>query len=195
MNDSARRLERWTPGHTEADRFDAACAVKDRAYAEMMSPRSPEEAEARRSRQRGTWTSGDGGAPHAMLHVLLDGDQPVAVATTFARTIVTEAGPLDVLALSGVAVDPDRQRAGLGERVVRDAFQRIGELGVPLSLYQTGLARGFYEKLGARCVDNWFFDSKAKAPKANPWFDRYVMIYPAEAPWPAGSIDLGGPAY
>ncbi|MEM9252874.1 MAG: GNAT family N-acetyltransferase [Planctomycetota bacterium] len=195
MADPNLRLERWTPGQVEIDRLNAVWALRDRAYAKMMKPLPPEEVEATRARRNAMWTSGDGGAPHAMLHVLIDQDRPVATATTFVRSIVGEAGPLDVLALSGVAVAPDRQNSGFGQRVVRDAFLRLGELSLTVSLYQTGLARGFYEKLGARCVDNWFFDGTSAAPKANPWSDRYVMIYPAGAAWPAGPIDLNGPKY
>ncbi|MEM6334617.1 MAG: GNAT family N-acetyltransferase [Planctomycetota bacterium] len=196
MDEREIEVERWLPGEVAAERLAAAWGVGERAFAEMMRPRPAEEIEAGRKRRLEQWVDGDGGAPHAMLHVALADGEPAATATTFARTVIPEGGEaIEVLALSGVAVEPSRQGGGLGEAVVRDAFARLGELGLSVCLYQTGLARGFYERMGARCVDNWFFDGTSDVVKCNPWTDRYVMIYPGDAAWPTGAIDLNGGHY
>ena len=64
-----------------------------------------------------------------------------------------------------------------------------------VALFQTAIP-SFYQKLGARIIENKFINSKnKKEPESNPWWDRYIMIYPASYAWPTGIIDLNGGGY
>jgi len=89
----------------------------------------------------------------------------------------------------------DRQGSGLGKKIVLAAFERVDHGEFFASLFQTGKARRFYERLGCYVVDNPFVDSTADDPKANPWNDDVAMIYPGDGEWPTGEIDLNGPGY
>ena len=127
--------------------------------------------------------------------VILDGDRVVAHANIFVRRIYCGTEGMDVLALAGVCTDPKVRGQGMGVAIVRKAFEKLAELNLDVCLFQTGVA-SFYEKLGARKIDNQFVNSaNATDQVANPWWDKAVMIYPAEADWPNGKIDLGGPGY
>ena len=43
---------------------------------------------------------------------------------------------------------------------------------------------------------NIFFNSTdANDPNANPWWNEYVMIFPSNANFPLGDIDLNGNGY
>jgi hypothetical protein len=64
-----------------------------------------------------------------------------------------------------------------------------------VSLFQTS-ARGFYEKLGARVVENDFCNRlDEEDPEGNPWNEPYAMIYPGTYDWPDGIIDINGARY
>ena len=101
---------------------------------------------------------------------------------------------MDVLGLAGVKTHPDFRLQGLGARVVRATLAYVDDGTFPLSLFQTNVP-GFYEKLGARLVDNRFVNSLAADPQGRPWWSGHTMIYPAGADWPDGEIDLVGPAW
>ncbi|MEM9881440.1 MAG: GNAT family N-acetyltransferase [Planctomycetota bacterium] len=119
-----------------------------------------------------------------------------ANAATITRRLATPAGPMTVLGLLDVATRPDDRGRGLGARVVRAAFGPVDRGEWPACLFQTGDARRFYEKLGARVVDNRFVDSTGDTPAGGAVFeDTHTMIYPADADWPTGEIDTLGPGY
>ena len=124
-----------------------------------------------------------------------DANSVLAHAMLFRREIFTQSGPLYVGALAAVCVHPDSRGCGWGADVVRAAFDYLPELGVEVSLFQTGV-QAFYEKLGARRIANRFFDgTRADGSKSNPFWDTCAMIYPASFAWPDGDIDLNGAGY
>jgi len=132
--------------------------------------------------------------PDNRNHIIWEAGKPIAAAQTFARTIHFAGQSLTVLALARVCAEPTQQGRGLGAQIVRRAFEPVDSGRYALSLYQTGVP-GFYEKLGAKRVDNEFFNAKADNPDESPWWNDYIMIYPGIADWPAGRIDLNGPGY
>ena len=81
----------------------------------------------------------------SLRYVVWDKDKAVAHGLTFERPVITNAGEISVMALSGVCVLPSYQGKGFGAEIVRRAFERIhgGEFGV--SLFQTTIP-AFYEK-------------------------------------------------
>lgn len=135
--------------------------------------------------------------PMARWHLLHDSESLVAVARTFEREIeFADLGERKrVLALASVCSDPNLRGRGFGIAVVKDAFSRVDEGEFSLSLYQTGVP-GFYEKLGARIIENRFINSLSETdPEANPWWEKFSMIYPAASTWNDGLVDLLGPGY
>jgi predicted N-acetyltransferase YhbS len=119
----------------------------------------------------------------------------VAHGLTFERPVITGAGEISVMALSGVCVLPNYQGKRLGAEIVRRAFGRLHGGEFEVSLFQTTIP-AFYEKLGAISVTNRFVNSRNKThPDTNPWHDPWVMIYPRSHSWPQGQIDLNGPDY
>jgi hypothetical protein len=136
----------------------------------------------------------DARAPRSL--VVLDGGRVIAHALVFARTIRTLEGEMTIAALARVCSDPDRRGEGLGDMVVRAAFAPVDAGDFAFSLFQTShRVRPFYERLGCVLVDNSITNSLGETPKANPFWDEVVMRYPADRPWPAGTIDLRGPGY
>lgn len=128
--------------------------------------------------------------------VIFDGDRLVAHAAIFCRRIGADAGDLTVAGLARVCSAPQERGRGLGEQIVRAAFNPVDDGSFALSLFQTNdEVQPFYEKLGARRVQNRFINSLGEDPKASPWWDSVHMIYPAHANWPEGTIDLRGPGY
>ena len=120
----------------------------------------------------------------------------IAHAAALPRTIGTSQGEMTVLALAQVASDPALRGRGLGQAVVRAAFDAVDHGPFLHSLFQTSHnVQPFYEKLGACVVTNRIFNSLAEDPAANPFWDAVVMRYPAAKPWPSGEIDLRGPGY
>lgn len=127
--------------------------------------------------------------------VIWENECVVAHAHVFVRRISASPTEMDVLALAGVCTDPALRGHGMGTAVVRRSFEKLTELDLDVCLFQTGVVP-FYEKLGARPVENRFANRQnASDPTANPWWDKAVMIYPADADWPEGEIDLGGAGY
>ena len=133
-------------------------------------------------------------ARRARLFVVRRDGVIVAKAGVRPRRIRTPDGELVVAALHGVLCHPTHRGLGLGRAVVRAAFRLVEDGHFPLSFYQTGVP-AFYEKLGARVVDNPVVNSLAFRPPACPFWDDYAMIYPASAPWPEGNIDTLGPGW
>ena len=116
-------------------------------------------------------------------------------AFTFERPMSIDGVETPVMALAQVCVEPQFRGNGLGARLVRSAFQRLPGEEFRLSIFQTTVP-GFYEKLGARTVENRFINSRNPDDSdARPWKDGVIMIYPKGYAWPDGSIDLNGPGY
>ena len=127
--------------------------------------------------------------------VIWEGDRVIAHANIFAREVHTERGSIRLGALSAVCAHPDYRKQGLGARVVRAAFKLIDNGVFPVSLWMTTVPI-FYEKLGARIVENtWANSQNTEDPTTDPWPAEQKMIYPASYAWPAGQIDLNGSAY
>ncbi len=120
----------------------------------------------------------------------------LAKASIFPRLIGTPDGDMVIMALASVTSAPRRRGEGLGAKVVRAAFQQVDLGHFPLALFQTTTpVKPFYEKLGARKVTNKFINTQGEDTDANPWWDPEIMIYPADANWPEGTIDLKGKGY
>lgn len=122
-------------------------------------------------------------------------DGMIAFALVF--PLVVSAGPTDlpVWGLGNVCTHPDHRGHGWARKVLKAAFAHVDESPTPLCLFQTGILE-FYEKLGARKVSNRFINSKApERGDASPWWSPHIMIYPASAAWPEGTIDLNGPGF
>jgi predicted N-acetyltransferase YhbS len=131
----------------------------------------------------------------AVSFAVWDGQEAIAHARTFPRLIHTSMGDLTVMALAAVCVSPQRRGEGLGKLVTEEAFKRIDSGDFKVSLFQTGVPE-FYSRLGARQIGNRFVNRLNTAdPEANPWWDKHIMIYPASADWPEGTIGLNGPGY
>ena len=131
----------------------------------------------------------------SLRYVVWDKDKAVGHALTFERPVITSAGEIPVMALSGVCVLPAYRGRGLGAEIVRRTFARIHGGEFDVSLFQTTIP-AFYEKLGATLVTNRFVNSRNENhPDANPWHDERVMMYPRGYSWPQGPIDLNGPGY
>ena len=194
-------IETWFAGGMTETQFDAACALHHRAF-----PKGARTLADVKRKKRGVWM-GDGvvlgplrSESLPQRHVVLDasGDgSVVANACTLVRRVgVEETGEaMGVLGLFDVATDPAARGRGLGEAVTRAAFDRLGADGPTVCLFQTGAARAFYERLGARVIDNEVVDSIAADPGASPFEDEVVMLYPGDAAWPTGRIDLRGPGW
>jgi predicted N-acetyltransferase YhbS len=131
--------------------------------------------------------------------VVWEGDVALANATVFERMVETVRGPLEVMALAAVCCAPVRRGEGLGALVVSEAFKEVDAGKYPVSLFQTGVPK-FYEKLGARLVDNAFVNSLHDPADRHgsadaPWWEPHIMIYPATYDWPTGTVDLLGPGF
>jgi predicted N-acetyltransferase YhbS len=130
------------------------------------------------------------------LFVVRHDGRVIACSSAVPRMIGTAAGEMTVLALARVCTDPHFRGKHLGQTVVRAAFELVDDGSYPFSLFQTGPSvRPFYEKLGAVKASNHFINSLADDPCANPFWDTEIMRYPGKPGWPAGQIDLRGPAW
>lgn len=160
-------------------------------------PKPGRTVETRVERQKMLAASYDGPdqtAPRSL--VILEGSRLVAHAALVCRTVQTTAGEQTVAGLAQVCTDPSVRGAGLGVRIVRAALAPIDAGDFPLALFQTtDDVQPFYERLGARRVDNRFINSCGEDPEADAFWESVQMIYPGEAPWPSGIVDLRGPGY
>ena len=119
-----------------------------------------------------------------------------AMAQVSAREIQTSGGRMTVLALAAVCSAPEMRGQGYGKAVIEAAFDLARDGTFPLALFQaTQQVRPLYEKLGAQVIDNVTVNSLADDPAALGFWDEVAMIFPADAPWPAGPIDLLGPGW
>ncbi len=129
--------------------------------------------------------------PGDRWHVVRQENRVVAVSRSFPRVIAEGSGRrFSILALASVCTHPDHRHAGLGRSVVAAAWSRLSP-DLPVCFFQTGVP-AFYEKQGARVVDNLIRNGKEGA---KAFWDPYAMIYPASAPWPETPIDLLGPGW
>lgn len=134
-------------------------------------------------------------AQREQVHVVRHRGVIIAVAQSRPRRVHTPDGPRDVLALVGVACAPQHRGRGYGAAVVRAAFQRVDRGEFPVSFFQTGVP-AFYRKLGCRTVDNPLLNSHSTVdPGLRPIWEDHAMIYPIDAHWPEGPIDLLGPGW
>jgi GNAT superfamily N-acetyltransferase len=128
--------------------------------------------------------------------VIRENRRLIAHAAALPRKIGTSDGDITIMGLAQVCSDPELRGRGLGEAVVRAAFDTVDHGPFAHSLFQTShKVRPFYEKLGACLVTNRIFNSLGDDPAKNPFWDEVVMRYPAVKPWPEGDIDLRGPGY
>ncbi|MEO1236601.1 MAG: GNAT family N-acetyltransferase [Planctomycetota bacterium] len=209
--DPAWAVERLTAGGMSEADFESACVLHHAAF-----PKPGRTVADVMGRKRGAWMGASGGGavssgagllPGPLVSetlperfVVRDPEDPSvwwANAGTLTRRIaLPDGGEWVVQGLMDVATSPAARGRGLGVAVVRAAWAAVDSGALPLCLFETGEARPFYEKLGARVVTNRFIDSThPKRPEVNPFTDELEMIYPADAAWPEGTIDLRGPGY
>lgn len=178
-----------------------------RAVAELVCvvwPKPGRTVEVRLAEILEAWKGYDGPeAEHPRLFVIrcnarkeIDGSGIIACASIAPRTLEALEGPLTIMCLARVCSDPAYRGQGLGDAVVRAAFDLVDRGPFPFALFQTNeRVRPFYERYGAVVADNSFFNSFADDPTANPFWDQVVMRYPAKPGWPKGPIDLRGPGW
>lgn len=135
----------------------------------------------------------DSERPEIERHVLVIEEGALRGYAKFSTRFVTIGSKIvHNMALASVCVDPNYRGAGVGSRMVRNAFGHVDNGTFDCSFFQTGVP-GFYEKLGARRVVNRFYNSLNG--DENPWWDPYVMLYPASYPLSGEPIDLMGKGY
>ena len=128
--------------------------------------------------------------------VLRDGGRIVANANLMPRPILTARGREVIAGLCAVMSHPDVRGRGFGKATVRAALDCVDADEFPFALFQTSDARGFYEKLGCQVVSNPIVNSlDIDNPKANPFWEPWVMCYTARRGLPDGEIDLLGRGY
>lgn len=195
-------IETFTAGRMSEVEFCAACELHHAAF-----PKAGRTLDEVLAKKRPVWMEGDA-LPGVVPGPMVSQEPPVryavrdesrawlANAGIITRRIGTERGEMVVVGLLDVATAPAARGLGLGALVVRAAWSAVDDGRYPVCLFETGEARPFYEKLGARVVTNRFIDStNAADPDSNPFTDEVEMIYPASADWPEGLIDLRGPGY
>lgn len=153
--------------------------------------------------QNATWPEGDSSiitpfqekldAEGAMAFFAIH-HELLGYAELFPRTIYCENGPLQVWGLASVCVAKSSQGSGIGKTLVKACFQEVDHRK-EVCLFQT-MVPGFYDKLGCRIIDNTIINHKnQETPDKNPFWDDFIMIYPASYDWPEGTIDLNGLGY
>lgn len=193
---ASHKIENWTAGTLTDEQLRAVTELHFAAF-----DRKGRTVEQYMDTLRPHWQRGEGEQhDSAQLHVVRDPDQPerlLGKAISFLHSVLEDGKPLPVVALAGVASHPDARGMGVGKAVVLDVFDRVQQGEAPRCLFQTGEARGFYEKLGCKLIDNRFINTtNEEDPQARPWYDTFVMLYPAHTTdWPNGTIDLRRPAW
>lgn len=125
-----------------------------------------------------------------ICYCLYQDKELVGYGESILLTIQIEDNWLEILGLGGLNVHPDWRRKGCGRAIVEAVFKRIDSKEYPFCLFQTGIPH-FYEKLGCKEIKNKFINSNNQAdPSKNPFWDEYVMVYPASTQWPTGTADL-----
>lgn len=127
--------------------------------------------------------------------LVYDGQKLVAQSESFPRTIKTEKGSVDILALAGVLSRPDYRGQGLGRQVIKPVFDRIDSGEFPFCFFQTPVPE-FYAYLGCAHVEDTFFNGHlTNCREGTLFWEEHVMVYPSNRAWFRGPIDLNGPAY
>jgi len=158
-------------------------------------PDSPNTINCRLKYILGAAASDDPEQRDSKRFVVWENDAVIAHARTFRRRIYVNDQTMDILALASVCTDETVRGRGLGLSIVRKAFEQVDLGEFKFSLFQTGVPQ-FYEKLNCRLVDNKIVDrTNFEEPEKNPFWDPFVMIYPANENWPAGIVDLNGKGY
>ena len=177
------------------DRFTAAEATPIAALLCTVWPKPGRTVEMRVAKMLDEFASATTEtAPRSF--VVREHGETIAFAQMLPRTIHTSAGPITVAGLARVCSHPDHRGRGLGDMVVRAAFEIVDQGEFRWSLFQTShQVQPFYERLGAVLIDNPIVDSLGDDPQANPFWDEIAMRYPASGDWPRGTLDLQGPGY
>ncbi|MEQ8210366.1 MAG: GNAT family N-acetyltransferase [Lacipirellulaceae bacterium] len=156
--------------------------------------RTPESRAQQLAEEQGKYSGPKSQAPRSFL--MREHGRVIAHSAILPRKIRTSQGEHVVAGLAKVCSDPKQRGRGLGERIVRAALQVVDSGEFEVMLFQTSIeVRPFYEKHGAREIENRIVNSLADDPDANPFWDRVVMIYPSDAEWPEGVVDLLGPGF
>lgn len=128
--------------------------------------------------------------------VATEGGRVVGHAAIVSREIELAGRRVVIAGLARVCTEPECRGRGIGERLVRAAFVPVDSGEFAWSLFQTTPdVRPFYERLGARAIDNRVINSLGDDPAACPFWDPVLMRYPGSGQWPDGVIDLRGPGY
>jgi putative acetyltransferase len=97
--------------------------------------------------------------------VAVEGNRIVGHVLTSRMTAEGDGRTFRAVGLAPVAVLPDRQTAGIGSRLIRDALERLRARGEEL-VFLVG-EPGFYRRFG--------FTAETAAPFASPYAGRYFM--------------------
>lgn len=156
--------------------------------------RTPETRAQQIKDEQGKFSGPKSQAPRSFL--VREQGRVIAHSAILPRTISTSVGQQTVAGLARVCTDPEQRGRGLGEVIARAALGVVDQGDFEVMLFQTSeKVCPFYERLGGRAIENRIVNSLADDPRANPFWDGVVMIYPAGVDWPAGEIDLLGPGY
>ena len=128
--------------------------------------------------------------PEKICYCLYKDKKLVGYAESIPLTIKIEKNWLKALGLGGLNVHPDWRVKRYGKAILEAVLKKIDSGEYPFCIFQTGIPN-FYEKLGCKVIKNKFINSNNQVdPFKNPFWDEYVMVYPASARWPTGTADL-----
>ncbi len=126
-------------------------------------------------------------------HIIFKYDNVVSgYARVFLREIMIGERLFRNCALACVCVDESQRLRGYGHQIVRQAFKLVDTGHYDCSLFQTAVPR-FYEKLGAKVIYNTCVNSHDG--NSNPWWDKFIMIYPSSVETSEYIIDIKGKGY
>lgn len=126
-------------------------------------------------------------------HIILKSDNKVdGYARIFFRKIMIGEQVYRNCALACVCINESQRRNGYGREIVRLAFELVDNKQYDCSVFQTAVP-GFYEKLGAKIINNSCVNSQDG--NSNPWWDKFVMIYPSSVETLDKIIDINGKGY
>ena len=120
----------------------------------------------------------------------------VVNATVRPRKVKTTRGHETIAGLCDVISHPEVRGCGYAKEVMHAVFSTVDHGEFSFSLFQTAGARGFYEKLRCKVVDNSIVNScNIEDPTSNPFWEPWVMGYAGAGELPKGEIDLLGAGY
>jgi GNAT superfamily N-acetyltransferase len=126
-------------------------------------------------------------------HIVVKCDNQVSgYARIFLREITMGEKAYRNCALACVCVNEPHRLNGYGHQIVRRAFELVDMKHYDCSLFQTGVPE-FYQKLGAKVIHNTCVNSLDG--NSNPWWDKYIMIYPVSVETSEYIIDIKGKGY